>query len=79
VRFSNEMDMIHLVGGQVWQARRGDLPNWFVECRDNNINPTDVHPSEWAWILPDTQFNHIIYNDSTLEELLVKVKEIIKY
>ena len=79
VRFPNEMDMIQEIGGQVWQARRGDLPSWFVDCRDNNVKPKDVHPSEWAWILSDNQFNQIIYNDNTLEDLLIKVKEIIKY
>ena len=36
VRFPNEVKMIQGVQGQVWQVRRGELPNWFLEKRDNN-------------------------------------------
>lgn len=79
VRFPNEVKMIQGVQGEVWQVRRGDLPVWFMDKRDNKVEPTDVHPSEWAWIDQDDAFEQIIYNDDTLEELLKKVKEIIKY
>ncbi len=77
VRFPNEVKMIQSVQGQVWQVRRGDLPVWFMDKRDNNIEPTDVHPSEWAWIDQDESFNEIIYNDDSLEELLKKIEIIV--
>jgi len=77
VRFPNEVKMIQSVQGEVWQVRRGDLPIWFMDKRDNNIEPTDVHPSEWAWIDQDESFNEIIYNDNSLEELLKKIEIIV--
>ena len=77
VRFPNEVKMIQSVQGQVWQVRRGDLPVWYMDKRDNNIEPTDVHPSEWAWIDQDESFNEIIYNDDSLEELLKKIEIIV--
>ena len=43
VRFPNEVKMIQSVQGQVWQVRRGDLPVWFMDKRDNGVEPTDVH------------------------------------
>ena len=77
VRFPNEVKMIQSVQGQVWQVRRGDLPIWFMDKRDNNIEPTDVHASEWAWIDKDESFEEIIYNDDSLEDLLKKIEIIV--
>ena len=77
VRFPNEVKMIQSVQGQVWQVRRGDLPIWFMDKRDNNVEPIDVHPSEWAWIDKDESFEEIIYNDDSLEELLKKIEIIV--
>ena len=79
VRFPNEVKMIQDVNGQVWQVRRGELPGWFIDKRDNNIQPLTIHASEWAWINKDETFNQIIHNDDSLKELVEKVKEIIKY
>ena len=45
------------------------MPAWFLDMRDNNVQPTDVHPSEWAWIQPDKEFDKIMHNDGTLQEL----------
>jgi len=77
VRFPNEVKMIQSVQGEVWQVRRGNLPGWFMDKRDNNIEPTDVHASEWAWIDQDESFNEIIQNDDSLEELLKKIEIIV--
>ena len=77
VRFPNEVKMIQGVQGQVWQVRRGELPNWFLEKRDNNKEPSDVHASEWAWIDKDQSFEQIIQNDGSLEELLMKLKTMV--
>lgn len=79
VRFPNEVSMIQDVQGAVWQVRRGDLPNWFLDKRDNDIEPTDVHASEWAWIDSDDAFNQIIYNNTSLDELQKTVEQIINY
>jgi hypothetical protein len=77
VRFPNEMRMINSVQGQVWQVRRGDLPQWFYDRRDLGTKPTGVHPSEWAWIESNSSFDQLISNDTTLEELQSKVQSII--
>ena len=77
VRFPNEVKMIQSVQGQVWQVRRGELPSWFLEKRDNSIEPKDVHSSEWAWIDKDSAFEQIIQNDGSLEELLEKIQKIL--
>ena len=77
VRFPNEVKMIQSVQGQVWQVRRGELPSWFLEKRDNSIEPKDVHASEWAWIDKDESFEQIIQNDGSLEELLMKLKTMV--
>ena len=77
VRFPNEVKMIQSVQGQVWQVRRGELPNWFLEKRDNSIEPKDVHASEWAWIDKDESFEQIIQNDGSLEDLLKKLEKML--
>jgi hypothetical protein len=79
VRFPNEMRMINSVQGQVWQVRRGDLPQWFYDRRDHGEKPENVHPSEWAWIESNSSFDQIVSNDTTLEDLQKKVQSIINY
>ena len=77
VRFPNEVKMIQSVQGEVWQVRRGELPAWFIDKRDNNIEPLTIHASEWAWIDKDSSFEKIIQNDGSLEELLMKLKTMV--
>ena len=79
VRFPNEVKMIQNVQGGVWQVRRGNLPIWFMDKRDNNVEPIDVHPSEWAWVDKDNTFEQIIYNNDSLQELQTVVQQIIRY
>ncbi len=77
VRFPNEVKMIQSVQGQVWQVRRGELPSWFLDKRDNKIDPLTVHASEWAWIDKDESFEQIIQNDGSLEDLLKKLQKML--
>ena len=77
VRFPNEVKMIQNAQGEVWQVRRGEHPGWFIDKRDNNIDPLTVHASEWAWIDRDESFEQIIQNDDSLEELLKKIEIIV--
>ena len=75
VRFPNEMNMIREMGGEVWQVRRGELPEWFSSAildnttGSNLMDGQNVHVSEWKWIDSNDKFDQIVYNDSTLEEL----------
>jgi len=66
-RFPNEIKMLQEINGQVWWIKRGDTPLWFMDYRANNIEPTDIHASEWAW--GQTNFNEELENNGTLEEL----------
>lgn len=81
VRFPNEMKMIRELGGEVWQVRRGDLPEWWsAAILDNNtdsdlMSEYNIHPSEWKWIDANDKFENIIYNNSTLAELETQVVE----
>tara|TARA_B100001287_G_C22676072_1_gene527732 strand:+ start:862 stop:1506 length:645 start_codon:yes stop_codon:yes gene_type:complete len=91
VRFPNEIKVIKELGGQIWQVRRGTLPLWWATAINTNENWhyvegshhtmkavfPDVHESEWRWADNDDKFDHIINNDSTMEDLEEKVKKII--
>ena len=48
-RFPNEAKMLYEIGGEVWRVKRGNDPAWFSEYQELGVEPTDVHPSEWAW------------------------------
>lgn len=61
VRFPNEFAMIRRLGGQIWHVRRGDLPEWFGKTPDH------IHESEKAW--NNERFDHVLYNDHTIEDL----------
>jgi hypothetical protein len=74
VRFVNEMQAIKDVNGEIWQVRRGELPAWFEKRRDHGGAVANVHPSEWEWILSDSNYNLIISNNSTLEHLYSTVQ-----
>lgn len=37
----------------------------------------DVHESEWEWVSDDSNFDHIIYNNSTVDDLRSTVKSIL--
>ena len=73
VRFPNEISMVQQVGGQVWQVRRGDMPKWFYARRDEGVKPQGVHPSEWAWIQSDSNYDAIIENNGTVEQLRERI------
>jgi hypothetical protein len=74
-RFPNEIKMLQEISGQVWCVTRGETPQWFLDYRKNNITPTDIHASEWAW--GQTQFDEEIANDETLEELRNQVSDLL--
>lgn len=74
-RFPNEIKMINSIKGQVWRVKRGEDPCWFKEYVEHNIEPTDIHSSEWSWA--KSNFDQVIDNDRDLEDLYKKVKEII--
>ena len=84
VRFTNEIQIIKSLNGEVWNVRRGELPSWWEYAIQDNEYPDsslmkdyhpDVHQSEWGWIGKDDQFDNILYNDDTIEKLYSKVSD----
>ena len=83
VRFSNEIKVVKELGGEVWNIRRGELPDWWYPAiQDNNTDSTlmkdfypDIHQSEWKWIDDDNQFDKILYNDDSIKALYSKISD----
>lgn len=89
VRFANEVKLIHSMRGITIRIKRGPEPNWYEPALEwnliNKTNPDnhvvipkcvdDIHESERDWI--GEKFDHIIENNSTLEELETKLDKII--
>jgi len=67
VRFPNEIRMIRSLQGEIWWVKRGELPQWFTDYRNNNIEPIEIHPSEWRWAR--TNFEYEIDNNGTPADL----------
>ncbi len=73
VRFPNEAKMLYQIGGEVWRVKRGPDPAWFSEYVQFNVEPTDVHASEWAWA--HTKFTKVFENDATIQGLKDQVQD----
>lgn len=84
VRFPNEIKSIKQAGGCIVWVRRGELPGWYnVAVNANRGAPTaqemlkdlGVHVSETAWV--GTEFDVVIDNNGTIEELYNSVKNLV--
>lgn len=71
VRFPNEIDCIHKMGGKIVEIHRGEQPSWYVHaCMYNNGHAQtkpEQHYSEWAWMGYKTDYT--IENSGTFEDL----------
>lgn len=84
-RFPNEVQAIKRAGGQVIWVQRGELPEWYgtaflagggdTEAQEK-LKTFNVHVSETAWV--GEQFDCIINNGSTLEDLYTQVKSLVQ-
>ena len=86
VRFPNEIDWIHSIGGKVIEIQRDKNPPWYkilkatypekdYHSRWHIMEDYSVHYSEWAWI--GCGIDKVIINDGTLEDLTNKLKDVI--
>jgi hypothetical protein len=89
VRFPNEIDFIRKVGGKIVRVKRGPEPDWYdlahaannvnflhsPECHDE-MSKSGIHYSEWAWVGQD--FDHVIDNDGSMEDLRNKINNIME-
>jgi hypothetical protein len=69
MRFPNELKAIKDKGGISIRVNRHNHPN--------DINPNTEHPSETA--LDNEEFDYVIDNNGTIEELIEKVKVVLKH
>ena len=74
-RFENEIKMIREMGGSILLVKRGQDPDWFTDYVEGNVVPKNVHSSEYAWA--KSEYDHLITNDGTLEDLHSKIDELI--
>jgi hypothetical protein len=74
-RFENEIKTIRESGGKIILVKRGMDPDWFTSYVEGNIMPTGVHSSEYAWA--KSEFDYVIKNDGTLEDLYQQVDNLI--
>lgn len=85
-RFPNEITAIRSLNGKVIRVVRGLEPSWiedakcFVRGPERNIGwalarktieEQGIHPSEYSWV--DTQFDNVIDNNGSLQELYKQV------
>lgn len=83
-RFPNEINSIKQSGGRVFWVQRGPLPDWYeLALEANRDNPVarqvlsekGIHASETAWV--GTEFDAIINNNGSIEELYNQVKSLV--
>jgi hypothetical protein len=89
VRFPNEIKAIHNAGGIVVRIKRGDDPEWYQDAVNMNagrgnmswmmssdkIRKLGIHASETSWV--GGNIDHIIYNDTTIDELFDQIKNLV--
>ena len=83
-RFPNEISSIKNAGGQIVWVQRGVLPDWYEVAVDanrgsnvaiNKLKMRKIHASETAWV--GTEFDAIIDNNSTIDELYQQAKTLV--
>ena len=83
-RFPNEISSIKNAGGKIIWVRRGPLPAWYnyaLEANSgsniaiNELKRLKIHAGETAWV--GTDFNTILDNNGTIDELYKQVQSII--
>jgi len=76
MRFPNEMEAVKEREGITIRVVRPETRDYFqLKNRDGSITHATLHPSETS--LDSAEFDYTIVNDSTIEDLVVKVKEIL--
>jgi hypothetical protein len=91
-RYPNEIEMVKTLGGTIWLVTRGNDPEWYQDMYFHNAGESDdedkrlirqmratgdiPHESETAWI--GTDYDEIIRNDGSIEELVERVSVLTK-
>jgi len=88
VRFSNEIEMINRLGGDViWVVNKNFIPEWYSKytglMQYSDLHEymkkrySEIHESEYNWVT--SNFDYIIENSGTLEDLNKNVSEMLEY
>jgi hypothetical protein len=84
-RFPNEIAAIRAQGGKIIWIQRGVIPHWYEIAAKANRGDTkaakwlkdnNIHPSETSWA--GTDFDVIVDNNETIEELYKTVKNLVQ-
>jgi len=90
-RFPNEIKSIRDAGGIIVWVKRGALPEWYEWALNanrgetgnmswatskHNLEKARIHASETAWV--GTKFDHELDNDSTIDELYSKIRNLVQ-
>ena len=80
-RFPNEISAIRQQGGHVIRVVRGPDPAWFQQAQSHLLEGSALpdnlpHQSEWAWAATD--FDRIIPNDGSLDQLYQQVTDLVR-
>ena len=74
-RFPNEVKQIRAHGGIIVLVKRGQDPDWFVNYVEGNIEPKNIHSSEYAWA--KEEFDFVIDNNGDKQDLYKKIDHLI--
>ena len=83
-RFPNEIQSIKDAGGMIVWVKRGELPAWYdlaISANQGNnyalqeLKMMKIHASETSWV--GTDFDHVIDNDGTINDLFQTVENLI--
>ena len=74
-RFPNEVKRIREHGGKIILVKRGPDPEWFTNYLEGNIEPKDIHSSEYAWA--KEEFDYVIKNDGSKQELFDNLNKLL--
>jgi hypothetical protein len=77
-RFPNELACLRRLGAVIWWIRRGVTPPWWSAAKEGETIP-GVHLSETLWIstVACDPAAVEICNDGALEDLYIKIKELV--
>jgi hypothetical protein len=91
VRFKNELIFIHKNNGIIVRVKRGPEPDWYQDAiifnkgdryigwalAKERLKQKGIHQSEIDWV--GSEFDYVIENESTLEELGKKVDDLLQF
>ena len=90
-RFPNEISAIQNQGGKMVWVQRGPLPTWYDyavvankstdmynrELAKEYLDKHKIHASETSWV--GTEFDYIVDNNSSLDNLFSQLKNLVQY